>query len=83
MLSEQEKKGLIDTAMLKLASRRLWVWMLSTLVFLTMSFVYMGSTELVSDEVMVHFADRWVDVSMVFIAVVGLQDIVKSWRGDD
>lgn len=82
MLSEQEKKGLIDTAMLKLASRRLWVWMLSTLVFLTMSFVYMGSTELVSDEVMVHFADRWVDVSMVFIAVVGLQDIVKSWKGE-
>jgi hypothetical protein len=83
MLSKEEKKGLIDSAMMKLASRRLWVWMFCTIVFLVMSIVYMSSTDLVTDDVMNHFADKWVDVSMVFIAVVGVQDIVRTLRGGD
>jgi hypothetical protein len=81
-MTKETKEGFLDRAMGKLASRRLWVWLTCTFVFLSMAVVYMATGALVEGEVMMHFADKWVDVSMVFIAVVGAQDIMKSWRGD-
>ena len=82
-MSGEDKRGLLDRMMGKLASRRLWVWLTCTFVFLVMTGVYVTTGELVSEEVMNHFVDKWVDVSMVFIAVVGVQDIVKSWKGEE
>ena len=90
MLSKEERKqvksvrnqAILDRAMGKLASRKLWVWLACTLVFLAMSIVYMTSTTLIAGDVMKHFADKWVEISMLFVAVVGVGDVVETWRGD-
>ena len=77
---EQKKGGLIDVAMKKLASRRAWAWLTATLGFFILMMVYISSTDLVDDSVMTRGMELWVDVTMTFLAVVGIDDIAKSWK---
>ena len=91
MLSKEERKAqaternraILDKAMGKLASRRLWVWLVCTFVYFCMSMVYIFTESAISSEVMNHASDKWVEISQVFLAVVGVDNIVQSWRGNN
>jgi len=66
-----EKQGYLDEIVSKVISRKFLVWIIATiLMFISLStkFIVLSSSD-------------WVLVSMCYIAVQGVQDVIKSWKG--
>lgn len=66
-----EKQGYLDEVVSKVISRKFLVWIIATILMFISS----------ATKFIVLTSSDWVLVSMCYIAVQGVQDVIKSWKG--
>lgn len=66
-----EKQGYLDEIVSKVISRKFLVWIIATILMFISS----------ATKFIVLTSSDWVLVSMCYIAVQGVQDVIKVWKG--